>query len=92
MIDTISVGLIVFPLAVIDVTINVSKFTFAMSSIIFPLSLIFGSVRPLLFSIAVTETTDPFAIISGSSFESVGWTFFLLGIWIIGARLGDSLT
>jgi len=86
MIDTISVGLIVLPFAVIDVTINMSKFTFAVSPIIFPLSLIFGTIRPLLFSEAVTETTDPFAIIGGSSFESVGWTFFLLGIWIIGTR------
>lgn len=91
MVDTIAVGFVVDPVAVIDVSIDVDELSFSVGPIIFPLSLILCTVWPLLDAVAIPEPSNPLSFVGGSRLEGILGSLLPLSVWIIRPGLGDSL-
>jgi len=92
MVDSIAIALVIHPISFIDVTIDVSEFTFAMRSIILPLADVLRAIWPLLFTIAISEATDPLTVIGSTCFESIGISLDPFGMWVVYLVSGHSLT
>ena len=58
-VNALAVGLIIHPIAFINISIDMGEFAESVRSIIFPIALIAGTIAPNLLAIAVTESTDP---------------------------------
>jgi len=82
-VDSLAVGLVVHPVALVDVTVDMGELSEALGSVILPVALIAGTIGPDLLSIAVSETTDPLASIGGSSLISVCWTLLSLRLRVV---------
>ena len=65
-VNTTAIGLVIGPIAVIDITIDVDETAFAVSSVLSPLSAVFGSIIPGLLAKTIAETTLPLACVDGS--------------------------
>jgi hypothetical protein len=91
LVDTRAIGLIVCPVAIINIAVHMDKFTLTMCSILTPLTSINSTVRPNLFAKPVTESTSPLAIIAGSRSKDVLWPILTCGIRIVNP-LSHSLT
>ena len=74
LVNASAIGLIIGPVAVVDVAINVDKSTLPMGSVLSPLSTVLGSIGPRLLAKTVTEATLPLACVNGARLESVGGT------------------
>lgn len=76
-----TVGFVVGPETVIDVSINVCKGTFAMCPVFAPFTIVLGTIRPDLDTPAVTETTLPLASIDCASLKCVRLPILT---WLVG--------
>ena len=85
-----TVGFIIGPVAIIDVTINMDESALAMGSVFSPLSSVFGLISPDLLAKAITEATLPLASVNSSRFKNVRRS---LNPWLIRVIdvLGDRL-
>ena len=63
-VDSITIGLVVDPLAVVNVSINVCEFSLSVGSIVLPETFVPSTVGPLLYTEAISESTDPLASVS----------------------------
>lgn len=66
-VDAIPIGLIVDPIAFVNISVNVSEFALAMRPVILPVALIEGSISPGLFSMAVSESALPLTLVQGTA-------------------------
>lgn len=83
MVHAIPVGLVVDPVALIDVSVDMRELALSVRPIVFPLSFVPGTVRPLLLSVTISKTSDPFARVCRTCFESVCASLFSLGVRIV---------
>ena len=60
-VDALTVGLIIDPIAFVDIAVNVGELAEAMCPVILPISFITSTIGPDLNAKTVTETTDPLA-------------------------------
>ena len=58
-VNALAVGLVIHPIAFINISVDMSEFAESVRSIIFPIALIAGTITPDLLAIAVAEPTDP---------------------------------
>jgi hypothetical protein len=91
LVDTSAVGLIVSPVAVINVSIYMNETTFTVSSVFTPFAAVLGSITPCLLAETVTESTLPLASVNCTSLESISWALLSRLIRVI-CVLGDCLT
>ena len=68
-IDSMSGGFVLFPFAVVDITIDVGELAFPFGFIVEPLAFVLGSIRPDLYSKSFTNVTPPLTVIDNSIFE-----------------------
>lgn len=66
MVDTVSIGFVVDPLSIVDVSVYMDELSFAVSSVVLPLALVLSTIWPLLDTVAVSESSNPFSIIGGT--------------------------
>lgn len=66
LVDTTAIGLVICPVAVIDIAIDMDKATFTMGSILSPLSTVLGSVIPSLLAEPISESTLPLTFVDGA--------------------------
>lgn len=92
MVNSIAISFIIDPIAFVDITINVGELSFTVGTIILPLTFIACAIWPLLFSVSISKTANPLSTESRSGLESIRWSLFPLGIWIIRPVLGNSLS
>jgi hypothetical protein len=85
---TVAIGLIIYPVAFVNITIHMNKLAMTMGSVVLPLTFVPGPIWPDLDTDAISETSDPLASVCGASFECVGRPLFTLRIGVI-ALLGD---
>ena len=79
LVHTTPVGLVIGPLALVDVTIDMREPSDASGAVLAPLPDEFGSVWPSLFSKAVSEASFPFSDVDSSGLENVRSALFSLG-------------
>ena len=72
-VGTVSVGFIVTPLAFVDVSVSMNKFSKAVSLVSLPLSLVLGAVGPHLMPVAVLHPVEPLTGVNCTAWESHGW-------------------
>ena len=70
-IDAESIGLIIHPATLIDITISMKEFTLAARLVVLPIALILGRVGPEHIAAAVSQTALPLACIHSTSHVSV---------------------
>jgi len=70
-VDSLAVGLVVHPVAFVDVAVDMGELAEALGSVVLPVALIACAVGPDLLSIAISEATDPLTSICGSGLISV---------------------
>jgi hypothetical protein len=80
-----SIGFIVDPLALIDVSVHMREQSPTLGSILLPISIVFCSIWPALDTLAVSEAAPPLANVDRSRLEAVGLSFLslLVGIELI---------
>lgn len=72
-IHAVSVGLVVHPVPLINITVYVRESSVAVRSVVFPVALVKGTVSPNLFAVAVAEATFPLAFIDGVGYLEAEW-------------------
>ena len=82
-VDALTVGLIIDPVAFVDIAVNVSELAEAVGPVILPIAFITSTIGPDLNAKTVTETTDPLACILSSSRVCVCRPLLTLGIRIV---------
>jgi len=89
-VDTKAMGLIVEPLAVIDVSISMDEPSFSVSFVFFPPSFVHGTVGPDLTTLALSYvfTYNPLAIISSMILKLnhgsiLNWVFSMIRFFLI---------
>ena len=82
-VDALAVGLIIDPIAFIDIAVNVSELAEAVGPVILPIAFITSTIRPNLDAKTVTESTDPLACVLSSSRVCVCRSLLSLSIWIV---------
>lgn len=90
-VDSLAVGLVVHPVAFVDVAVDMGKLTEALSSVVLPVALIACAVGPDLLSIAISEATDPLTSICGSGLISVCGPLLPLCLRVV-RSIGDGLS
>mmetsp|Transcript_16812 Transcript_16812/g.21278 ORF Transcript_16812/g.21278 Transcript_16812/m.21278 type:complete len:331 (-) Transcript_16812:150-1142(-) len=85
LVDTTTIGFIVGPVPVINVSIDMNKSALAMCTVFSPLSRVFGPVAPGLFAETITESALPLASVHRACLESVGWALLTCLIGIVDA-------
>jgi hypothetical protein len=83
-INSVAISLIVDPVSLVNVPINMDKFTLTKCTIIFPISFITCPVWPSLFSYTISEPTYPLADVVSTRLKDIDWSFLSLGIRIVG--------
>ena len=61
LIDSVALGLVISPVAVIDITLRVIKFPFSVRFVVLPLPFVFCAIGPNLHTVAVAVQTLPFS-------------------------------
>lgn len=82
-VDAVAICFVVNPVSFINVAVDMNELALTMCTVIFPITLITGTVRPDLLTKTVSEATDPFTLIGRTRSESVNWSFFTRGVWIV---------
>jgi hypothetical protein len=82
-VHSVSVGFIVLPLTLEDVSVDVPEFTLATSFIETPISFVTSPIRPDLNSIAVLHVTEPLPFINGPILKDNLSTLFELLLTIV---------
>lgn len=90
-VDTESVGLIISPLPIVDITVNMCELPLSVCVIFPPLSSVLGTVRPVLITLAVAEPSFPLTVINSVAFKGVGWSHLAALIRIERLLRGNSL-
>ena len=91
LVNTASVGLVVGPVAIVDITVDMNKTTFAMSTILSPFTAIPGPIVPRLLTEAVSEATFPLTGVNSARFKCIRRALLSLLIRAIQV-LGNCLT
>ena len=91
LVNAATIGLVIGPISVIDISIDMNKATLTMSPILTPFTAIPGSVVPRLLTEAVSEASLPLTCVNSSRLEGIWCTLLALLVWPIDV-LGDSLT
>ena len=66
-VHTVTIGLVVDPVALVDITIDVSELAEAVSPVVLPIALVAGTILPDLLPVAITEPANPLSGILRSS-------------------------
>ena len=82
-VDALAVGLIIDPIAFIDIAVNMCELAEAVGPVILPISLITSTIRPDLDAKTVSESTDPLACVLSTSRVCVSRPLLSLCIWIV---------
>ena len=82
-VNTVAVGLIIDPVAFVDVAIYMYELSVAMCAVVFPLALVAGAIRPHLNAVAISETPDPLSLVGRTRLESVQWSLLSLGFRVV---------
>jgi len=77
-----TVGFIVDPLPIVDVTVYVDELSLAVGPVVYPFADVFCPVGPILLPVAVAETALPRTFVCGAGRESVERAVFSLLIGI----------
>ena len=78
LVDASAVGFVVGPISIVDITVDMNKTAFAMSTILSPLTAILGSIVPRLLTEAVTEPAFPLTSVYCTRFECIWRTLLSL--------------
>jgi len=81
LVNPCAIRFVVSPVTIVNVSINVDKLAFSMSTIFSPLSHVLSSIRPGLLAETITETSFPLTIVHGTSFKLVSRSLLS---WLIG--------
>ena len=73
---TISIRLVINPLAIKYITVYMPKFSFSVSFIVFPFTFVSSLVRPGLGSFPISFSTYPLSIINSTTFKFKWFPFF----------------
>ena len=83
MVDSKAISLVVYPVALVDVTVDMGELAFTVGSVVAPLAFVFGAVGPDLNALAIPKSALPLTLISSTSLESIEWSLLPSSIWII---------
>jgi hypothetical protein len=70
-IGSVTIGLVIAPLSIVDVSIGMHEFTLAVSLVIFPLTDILGAIRPSLRSVTMPLAAFPVTVVNCSGLEDM---------------------
>jgi hypothetical protein len=90
-VNTESVGLVVSPLPIVDISVDVHELSLAVSMVLSPLARVLGTVRPMLLTLAVTETSLPLTVVDSTTLETVRWAILTTLVRIEGFLRRNSL-
>jgi hypothetical protein len=82
-VDSVSVGLIILPLPLKDVSIDMPEFTLATSLIETPISFVTSAIGPNLNSVTVLHVPEPLPFINGPILKDNLSTLFELLLTIV---------
>ena len=82
-VDSLPVGLIVNPVALVDISVDMSELAEAMRPVVLPVTFVAGTVLPNLLAVAVSEPTDPLARVLRIGRVGVRRSLLALGVWVI---------
>ena len=90
---TVTVSLIVFPVAIVDVSVGMDESSTAVGFVMFPVSLIDAAVRPNLISSSVSHLSSnvPHSIILSVVSQDLKWFILQLNFWLVVFILIDSV-
>jgi len=91
LVSTHAIGLVVGPVAIVDVTVNMNESSLAMGSVLPPLSCVGGLVCPNLLAKSISEASLPLTRVHSSSSEGVWGSLLSWLVWVV-QILGDCLT
>ena len=80
LVNTVTLGLVIFPFAVIDITLGMIKLAFSIGLVLEPLSVVFSAIRPKLHTVPMAVQPFPLSCENGSIFKL---------IWVIIGWLSD---
>lgn len=76
--DAIAIGLIIFPLPLIVISIGMCEFPLSFCLVVAPLALVYCSVRPFLPTSAVSHVAQPLSLVLYPIFKSLQSLFLSL--------------
>lgn len=82
-VSSISVGLIIYPVAFIDVAVNMDELPMSMCAIVTPLALIAGTIRPHLLTVPISKASYPLAGVRRTCLERIGGPLFPLCLGVV---------
>jgi len=82
-VDAESIGLVVDPVAFVDISVDVDELTLPVCSIILPETFVACAIRPHLFTKAVSEAANPLSEEGGPRSKSVKFSILPLCIRIV---------
>jgi hypothetical protein len=83
LIDTVTIGFVIGPEAIINVPVYMNESTLSMSSVLSPFTDVFSTIWPGLFTLTISKTAFPFSYIHCSSFKLIRRPFLSLLIRIV---------
>jgi hypothetical protein len=83
LVNTIAVGFVICPEAVVDVSIYMDELSLTMGSVLSPLTNVLSTVWPLLLSKSISKATFPLSDVNSSSFELIRRTLLTFLIWFV---------
>jgi len=86
-----TIGFVVGPKPIVDVSVYMNKLAFTMCSVFSPLPNVLRAIRPGLVTRSISEATLPLASVNRSRFELV-WRPFLARLILLVDALRDSFT
>jgi hypothetical protein len=90
-VNTESVGLVVGPLSIVDISVDVHELSLTVGMVLSPLARVLGTVRPMLLTLAVTEASLPLTVVNSTTLETIRRAFFTSLIGIEGFLRRNSL-
>lgn len=85
-VNTKPISFIVYPVAFVNIAVDVNEFTLTKSSVVFPTSVIASPIWPCLFADSVAETPYPLTNVVRSRFENVDRSLFSFSIRVVWFR------
>jgi len=65
-VHSVAISLVIFPLTLVDISVSVPEFAFAVGFVFAPFSLVFSTVRPDLSARSVSETLEKVSFVDSS--------------------------
>jgi hypothetical protein len=90
-VNTESVGLVIGPLPIVDISIDVHELSLTVGMVLSPLSRVLSTVRPMLLTLAVTETSLPLTVVDSTALETIRWALLTTLVRIEGFLRRNSL-